>query len=82
MVSRVADAARSDMVCNAAAAHSLLLSIARICSSKRFFGKPLAASGASIGGALSLQFLDTCFAEQIFLIFLLLHTKLVLESDT
>jgi hypothetical protein len=78
----VADAARSDMVCNAAAAHSSSLTFLQKAVHKRLFGKPLAAFGASIRRALFLQSLHTCFAERIFRIFPLLRTQLIFESDT
>jgi hypothetical protein len=78
----VADAARSDMVCNAAAAYSLPHILLQKAAMKRLFGKPLAASGASIWRALFLQSLHTHFAKRIFCICPLLRTKLVFESDT
>jgi hypothetical protein len=77
----VADAARPDIVRNTAAAQSLPHISLQKAVSKRIFGKPLAASGASIRRALFLQSPNTRFAKRVFCIFPLPRTKLVFESD-
>ena len=77
----VAFAARPDIVRNTAAAQSGPHISIQQSVSKRIFGKPLAASGASVRRALFLQSLHTRVAKRIFCIFPLPRTKLVSESD-